>query len=81
MPTDNSTDFMDERDLAQRVRELRDQSGLTQEEFGERVGYAGSTVSKAENYRQGDGMVGIRRKIIEEATGHEVAGPFYKERE
>jgi transcriptional regulator with XRE-family HTH domain len=83
MPKSESTDrrLMDERDLARRVRELRQQTGLTQKEFGERVDYAGSTVSKAENYREADGMVGIRRRIIERATGNEVAGPFFEERE
>ena len=80
MPNDQTTtDLMDERDLAQRVRELRDQTGLTQAEFGERVGYAGSTVSKAENFREADGMVGIRQRIIEAATGHDIEGPFFHE--
>ncbi|MCS3613531.1 transcriptional regulator with XRE-family HTH domain [Salinibacter ruber] len=72
---------MDERDLAQRVRELRTQAGLTQEEFGEQVGYSHSTVSKAENFREADGMIGIRQRIIERATGNEVAGPFFEEHE
>lgn len=70
---------MTPRDLAERVHELREERDLSQRELAEKVGYAHSTISKAENYRQGDGMIGTRLSIIEELTGNEVEGPFYRE--
>jgi hypothetical protein len=37
-----------------------------------------SSISKSEHYRQGDGMTGVRIRIIEEVTGEEIEGPFYR---
>ena len=65
-------------DLATRVRELRTEAGLTQVELARKIGYVKSTISKAENYHDGDGMVGVRITVIEELTGETVEGPFYR---
>jgi transcriptional regulator with XRE-family HTH domain len=58
---------------------LRKGHGWTQAELGEKTDYAGSTISKAENYHDGDGMTGVRISIIEEVTGKTIEGPFYRE--
>ena len=73
-----SDTIMDPSELATRVRELRTEAGLTQAELAHKVGYVKSTISKAENYREGDGMVGVRITLIEELTGETVEGPFYR---
>lgn len=65
-------------DLAGRVRRLRESSGLTQAQLAREVGYSTSTVSKAENYHEGDGMTGPRITIIEALTGGTVEGPLYR---
>jgi len=65
-------------DLAERVRTLRKEMDLTQSELADRVGYATSTISKAENFHEGDGMVGARITIIETLTGETVEGPLYR---
>lgn len=70
---------MSPQDLAERVRALRKGHGWTQAELAERTGYAASTISKAENYKQGDGITGVRISIIEEVTGKTIEGPFYRE--
>lgn len=67
------------KDLADRVLELREAKGWTQAELGEEVEYSTSAISKAERYREGDGMTSVRRKIVEALTGKEVRGPFYLE--
>jgi len=66
------------RDLAGRVRCLRAASGLTQAQLAGEVGYTTSTISKAENFREGDGMTGPRITIIEALSGETVEGPFYR---
>lgn len=68
-------------DLAGRVRRLRASSGLTQAQLAGKVGYTTSTISKAENFREGDGMTGPRITIIEALTGETVQGPFYRQAE
>ena len=79
-PTDieSDTPVMAPLDLATRVRTLRSEAGLTQAELAREVGYAKSTISKAENFHEGDGMVGVRITIIEAMTGDTVDGPFYQ---
>jgi len=69
---------MSPEDLAERVRTLRKEMDLTQSELADRVGYATSTISKAENFYEGDGMVGARITIIEMLTGETVEGPLYR---
>lgn len=69
------------KDLATRVRQLRAASGLTQAQLAGQVGYTTSTISKAENFREGDGMTGPRITIIEALTGEKVTGPFYRRAE
>ena len=68
-------------DLATRVRQLRASSGLTQAQLAGQVGYTTSTISKAENFREGDGMTGPRITIIEALTEATVKGPFYRSTE
>jgi len=68
-------------DLATRVRHLRADSGLTQAQLSEEIGYTTSTISKAENFREGDGMTGPRITIIEALTGETITGPFYRKAE
>lgn len=70
---------MTPRDLADRVRELREERGLTQAELAKRTDYHPSTISRAESFEQGDGFTGIRISIIEELTGKTVEGPLYRE--
>jgi transcriptional regulator with XRE-family HTH domain len=65
-------------DLAERVHRLREKAGLTQSELANQVGYATSTISKAENFHEGDGMVGARITIIEALTEETVEGPLYR---
>lgn len=79
-PTDTESDtpVMAPLDLAMRVRTLRLEAGVTQAELARKVGYAKSTISKAENFHAGDGMVGVRITIIETMTGETVEGPFYQ---
>lgn len=69
---------MSPADLAERVRRLRAREDLTQDELANRVGYAASTISKAENFHEGDGMVGARITIIETLTDETVEGPLYR---
>ena len=42
---------MTENDLPQRIRELRDALGLTQEQFAAKIGMTTSTVNRWENSR------------------------------
>jgi transcriptional regulator with XRE-family HTH domain len=65
-------------DLAERARTLRVDARLTQRELADEVGYSPSTISKAENFHEGDGMVGARITIIETLTGEAVEGPLYR---
>jgi DNA-binding XRE family transcriptional regulator len=78
--TDANSDIpaMSPADLAGRVRKLRAKADLTQDELADRVGYAASTISKAENFHDGDGMVGARITIIETLTDKTVEGPLYR---
>lgn len=65
-------------DLANRARQLRMEANLTQAQLAKRTGYSTSTISKAENYREGDGMIGARIFIIETLTEEAVEGPLYR---
>lgn len=76
--TDETNPDLAPEDLATRVRHLRADSGLTQAQLSEEVGYTTSTISKAENFREGDGMTGPRITIIEALTGETVIGPYYR---
>ncbi len=69
---------MTKSDLADRVREVRTEQGLTQQEVAGRLGKTIQAVSKAENYTPKDGMTGFRITILEELTGEEVRGPLYE---
>jgi transcriptional regulator with XRE-family HTH domain len=69
---------MTKSDLANRVREVRTEQGLTQQEVADRLGKTIQAVSKAENYTPKDGMTGFRITILEELTGEEVRGPLYE---
>ncbi|MCS4156289.1 helix-turn-helix domain-containing protein [Salinibacter ruber] len=68
---------MTPEDLAERARELREDSGLTQRDLADKIECAPSTISKAENYHEGDGMISARITIIEALTGETIEGPFY----
>ena len=54
------------------------EANLTQAQLAKRTGYSTSTISKAENYREGDGMIGARIFIIETLTEEAVEGPLYR---
>jgi len=69
---------MTKSDLADRVREVRTEQGLTQQEVADRLGKTIQAVSKAGNYTPKDGMTGFRITILEELTGEEVRGPLYE---
>jgi transcriptional regulator with XRE-family HTH domain len=71
--------LMTPRDLATRARQLRKKIGIRQADVAEKTGLAESSVSKAENYRKGDGMTSARITIIEELARTEVEGPLYRE--
>jgi transcriptional regulator with XRE-family HTH domain len=64
--------------LAKEARKARVGAGLSQSEIAERVDVDRSAISKAENWQKGDGFTSLRKRIIEEITGKEVEGPFYK---
>lgn len=70
--------IMTPADLAKQVRTLRVDAGLTQRELADEVGYSPSTISKAENFHEGDGMVGARITIIETLSDEPVEGPLYR---
>jgi transcriptional regulator with XRE-family HTH domain len=72
------SDRMTERDLADRVRKVRTEQGLTQEDVANRLGKTIQAVSKAENYTPKDGMTGFRITVLEELTGEDVRGPLYE---
>lgn len=65
-------------DLADQALRLRLDLGLKQREVADRMGYSTSTISKAENYHEGDGMIGTRINIIETLSGQTVKGPLYR---
>ncbi|WP_251951507.1 helix-turn-helix domain-containing protein [Salinibacter ruber] len=69
---------MTPEDLAERARELREDAGLTQRDLADKIECAPSTISKAENYHEGDGMIGARITIIETLADEIVEGPFYR---
>ena len=69
--------FMTPADLAERARELRKDAGLTQRDLADKIECSTSTISKAENYHEGDGMISARITIIEALTGETIEGPFY----
>ncbi|MCS3612676.1 helix-turn-helix domain-containing protein [Salinibacter ruber] len=70
--------FMTPADLAERARKLREDSGLTQRDLADKIECAPSTISKAENYHEGDGMIGARITIIETLADETVEGPLYR---
>jgi hypothetical protein len=41
------------------------------------MGCSTSTISKVENFHEGDGMVGTRISVIEALSEKTVEGPFY----
>ncbi len=65
-------------DLAERARKLREDSGLTQRDLADKMDYSTSTISKAENYHEGDGTIGARITIIETLADETVEGPLYR---
>lgn len=70
---------MSKADLAERVRQIRSTRRMTQVELAEETGYSPSSISKCENYTEGDGMTSVRIDIIEQMTGTRIEGPFYRE--
>jgi len=70
--------IMTPADLANQARTLRVEAGLTQRELADEVGYSPSTISKAENFHEGDGMIGARITIIETLSDEPVEGPLYR---
>jgi len=70
--------IMTPAELSERARKLRKEAGLNQRDLGDKVGYSTSTISKAENFHEGDGMVGARITIIETLTDETVEGPLYR---
>ena len=70
--------FMTPADLAERARKLREDSGLTQRDLADKMDYSTSTISKAENFHEGDGMIGARITIIETLADEIVEGPLYR---
>lgn len=71
--------MMDSRALAQRAREAREDTGLSQNEAADQLGVSRSGVSKAENWTPEDSMYSLRIRMIEELDGAEVEGPFWRE--
>jgi len=69
---------LSKRDLAVKVKELRAEVGVTQAQLAAHMDYTTSTISKAENFRRGDGMTGPRIAIIEALSDAWVEGPFYR---
>jgi transcriptional regulator with XRE-family HTH domain len=65
-------------DLAERARKLREDASLTQRDLADKMDYSTSTISKAENYHEGDGMIGARITIIETLADEIVEGPLYR---
>jgi len=65
-------------ELADRVKELRHERGVTQRELAEITDYSKSAISKCENYRDGDGMTNVRIDVIEQLSGEEIDGPLYQ---
>lgn len=70
--------FLTPTDLAKRARTLREDSGLTQRDLADKIECSISTISKAENYHEGDGMISARITIIETLTDKTVEGPLYR---
>ncbi len=70
--------FMTPADLAERARKLREDSGLTQRDLADKIECSTSTISKAENFHEGDGMIGARITIIEALADEIVQGPLYR---
>ncbi|MCS3862713.1 DNA-binding XRE family transcriptional regulator [Salinibacter ruber] len=79
-PPDEGHDVpsMTPADLAERARELREDAGLTQRDLADKIECSISTISKAENFREGDGMISARITIIETLTDERVEGPLYR---
>ncbi len=77
LPDAYEAPFMTPTDLAERARELREDEGFTQRDLADKIECAPSTISKAENYHEGDGMISARITIIEALTGETIDGPFY----
>ena len=70
--------FMTPADLAERARKLREDSGLTQRDLADKIECSTSTISKAENFHEGDGMIGARITSIEALADEIVQGPLYR---
>ena len=70
--------FMTPADLAERARGLREDAGLTQRDLADKIECSTSTISKAENFHEGDGMIGARFTIIETLADEIVEGPLYR---
>ncbi len=69
---------MTPEDLAERAGELREDAGLTQRDLADKIECSISTISKAENFREGDGMISARITIIEALTEETIEGPLYR---
>ena len=65
-------------DLADQALQLRLDLGLKQREVADQTGYSTSTISKVENFHEGDGMVGTRINVIEALSEQTVEGPLYR---
>ncbi|WP_251923762.1 helix-turn-helix domain-containing protein [Salinibacter ruber] len=70
--------FMTPADLAKRAGELREDAGLTQRDLADKIECSTSTISKAENFHEGDGMISARITIIETLADRTVEGPLYR---
>ena len=66
-------------DLADQALQLRLDLGLKQREVADRMGCSTSTISKVENFHEGDGMVGTRISVIEALSDKTVEGPLYRQ--
>lgn len=76
--------FLSEQDLADAIRAERVKQGLSQRDVAERLTTSGKyetitqqAVSKAENYKSGDGMAGVRVAAYEVLKGETLTGPVW----
>lgn len=65
-------------ELAATARAARARAQLTQQEVADRLGISKASISKAENYSEGDGMQNVRVRIIEALTGRQLEGPIWR---
>ena len=66
-------------ELAELVKALREEAGLSQRELAKRLGKWQSDISRAENYEEGDPYTQLRLTIIKKLRGTPLEGPLWRE--